>query len=84
MVAAVSRGLRLPWRFLENPLNNAGADAELPADLEDAITISPQLLRSPDANYLPGPDDIYGIHPASTAGKLDLRCSMGMEQSFGP
>ena len=24
------------------------------------------------------------IHPASSAGKLDLRCSMGMEQSFGP
>jgi hypothetical protein len=27
---------------------------------------------------------IIGIHPASTAGKLDLRYSMGMEQSFGP
>ena len=23
-------------------------------------------------------------HPASTAGKLNLRCSKGMEQSFGP
>ncbi|MGB9103522.1 MAG: hypothetical protein WCC59_02080, partial [Terriglobales bacterium] len=25
-----------------------------------------------------------GNHPASTAGKLNLRCSKGMEQSFGP
>jgi len=24
-----------------------------------------------------------GNHPASTAGKLSLRCSKGMEQSFG-
>src|SRR5712671_7321887 len=35
--------LSLPRLLLENPLNNAGADAELSADLEDAITVSPQL-----------------------------------------
>jgi hypothetical protein len=29
--------------LLENSLHDAGADAELPADLEDAITAGPQL-----------------------------------------
>jgi len=28
--------------------------------------------------------DISGNHPASTAGKRNLRCSKGMEESFGP
>jgi hypothetical protein len=36
---------QLPRLLLENPLHDAGADAELLADLEDAITIGPR--RSP-------------------------------------
>jgi len=34
---------RLPRHLLENSLHDAGADAELLADLEDAITAGPQL-----------------------------------------
>src|SRR5713101_7975891 len=33
----------LPWFLFKNPLHHARADTELSADLEDAITISPQL-----------------------------------------
>src|SRR5229473_4292413 len=33
----------LPWFLFKNPLYHAGADTELSADLEDAITVSPQL-----------------------------------------
>ena len=32
-----------PWYFLEDPLDDAGADAEFLADLEDAITFGPQF-----------------------------------------
>src|SRR5258705_12249525 len=35
--------LSLPRLLLENPLNNAGADAELSADLEDAVSVGSQL-----------------------------------------
>jgi hypothetical protein len=31
-----------------------------------------------------GAREILGNHPASTAGKLNLRCLKGMEKSFGP
>jgi hypothetical protein len=34
---------RLPRLLLENSLHDAGADAELLADLEDAVTAGPQL-----------------------------------------
>jgi hypothetical protein len=33
----------LPRLLLENPLHNAGADAELSADLENAVTVGPQF-----------------------------------------
>jgi hypothetical protein len=36
----------LPWHFLEDPLDDAGADTEFLADLEDAITVGPHF------NYL--------------------------------
>jgi hypothetical protein len=33
---------RLGIRLVENPLHNAGADAELLADLQDAIALIPE------------------------------------------
>jgi hypothetical protein len=41
--ASIEPRSRLPGILLENSLHNAGADAELLADLEDAITAGPQL-----------------------------------------
>jgi hypothetical protein len=38
-----SKPSRLPRLLPENSLHNAGADAELLADFEDAITAGPQL-----------------------------------------
>jgi hypothetical protein len=40
----LSRWLRL---LLENPLHHAGANAELPADLEDAVTAGLQKVIDP-------------------------------------
>ena len=37
---------RLPRLLLENPLHDAGADAELPTDFQDAVTVGPQLQYS--------------------------------------
>jgi hypothetical protein len=41
--ASIEPRSTLPGILLENSLHNAGADAELLADLEDAITAGPQL-----------------------------------------
>jgi hypothetical protein len=35
--------MALPWYFLEDPLDDAGADTEFLADLEDAITVGPHF-----------------------------------------
>jgi hypothetical protein len=32
--------MALPWYFLEDPLDDAGADTEFLANLEDAITLA--------------------------------------------
>jgi hypothetical protein len=35
-----------PWHFLKNPLHDAGANAQLLANLEDAVAIGPKLKYS--------------------------------------
>ena len=44
--ARIKLRMALPWYFLEDPLDDAGADTEFPAYLEDAVTLGPQF------NYL--------------------------------
>src|ERR1700694_845513 len=46
VIEVTDRPLGKPQVPLENPLHHARADAELPADLEDAVTLRPQLQYS--------------------------------------
>ena len=61
-----------PRLLLENALHNAGANAQLPADLEDAVTVGPQLQYSRLHRGLnPASPEFCAIRPGASKPSID-------------
>src|SRR5258705_1964523 len=70
--SAILLRLRLPRFLFKNPLHHAGADTQLSADLEDAITVSPQLQNFRlDRGLNPTPTQLCTFRPSASKPSID-------------